>query len=285
MSKYDQYVKGFLLANKEVTVEKIGTFSLSRLAADDKTIQTQFIDFQFNKKAQTSEELIDYVVKETGKNRILISSDLSSLFEDARQYTNIGKAFPFAGLGILSLNRSGEYEFSPLQGNTTAIDNTASGIGKASSDSTGKKQTGRNALVFFAFLIIVLIVAGLGWGIYKYINEQKSEASSVTTGNNVADSANGAQNKAGVPAAIQTNVGDSVYYRFVFETTANRSRAHNRYDSLKSWGEHVFIDSAGRDSNAVYQLFVRAKLTVQDTAHARDSLEKYFRRPIKITPQ
>jgi hypothetical protein len=124
-------------------------------------------------------------------------------------------------------------------------------------------------------------VAGLGWGIYKYVNQQKTESAATTRDDGAADTA-AQQNKADSPAGLQTKAADSAFYRFIFETTANSHRAHNRYDSLKSWGEHVFIDSTGNDSNTIYHLFVKAKLTAGDTTLVKDSVQRYFQRPIKI---
>ncbi len=286
MSKYDQYLQEFLLKNKELSAEKIGVFSLNRAVGDDRASLGQYIDFQFNKRASTSEELVDYIVKETGKNKTLISSDLSSLFEDARQYINIGKTFSFAGAGLLSLNRLGEYEFTPLQRNTIVLDGDSPAKAKTPAEAAGSRQRSRNAVIFSAFLIIILIAAGLGWGIYKYVKQQKTEVAltgapesgsdTTVTQNKPADSAN-------ISHSLPIGAGsDSAYYRFIFETTLSKTRAHNRYDSLKSWGEHVFIDSTGSDSNTAYHLFVKAKLTVKDTAYVRDSVQKYFQRAIKI---
>jgi hypothetical protein len=285
VSKYDQYLQEFLLKNKELSAEKIGVFSLNRAVGDDRSSLGQYIDFQFNKRASTSDELIDYIVKETGKNKTLISSDLSSLFEDARQYINIGKTFSFAGAGLLSLNRLGEYEFTPLQRNTVALENDNPSKAKTPSEAAGSKQRSRNAVVFSAFVIIILIAAGFGWGIYKYIKQQKAEV--VLTGapessNDTATAQNKPADTANISHTLPTAGSDSAYYRFIFETTLSKTRAHNRYDSLKSWGEHVFIDSTGSDSNTAYHLFVKAKLTVKDTAYVRDSVQKYFQRTVKI---
>ena len=288
MSKYDQYLQDFLLKNKDLSAEKIGVFRLNRLVGDDKASIGQFVEFQFNKRAATSEELIEYIAKETGKNKTLISSDLSSLFEDARQYINIGKTFSFAGVGLLSLNRLGEYEFTPQQRSNLAPEGgNAAARAKTPTEIAGNKQRSRNAVVFSAFVIIILIATGLGWGIYKYIKQQKAEVVLTSSPESGNDTTTATQNK---PAdstnanhLSQTGAGsDSTYYRFIFETTLSKVRAHNRYDSLKSWGEHVFIDSTGSDTNTAYHLFVKAKLTIKDTAYVRDSVQKYFQRAVKI---
>ncbi|HVX49441.1 MAG TPA: hypothetical protein VHB48_04760, partial [Chitinophagaceae bacterium] len=171
MSKYDQYVREYLLKNGELSIEKIGSFFTPAGAAGEKSLQLQHISFSYNKRVQTSEGLIGYIAAQTGKNKVLIASDLSSVFEEARQYANLGKAFLLAGLGNISLNRQGEYEFATVQEHTH---NTESSYASPHITETGDKgQAGRNAVVLIAFIIILLLAGAAGWGIYKYFSQAK----------------------------------------------------------------------------------------------------------------
>lgn len=284
VSKYDQYIKEYLLKNSELSVEKIGTFTLSPMAAGEKTIQPQFITFQYNKRAQTSETLIDHVVAETGKSRILISSDLSSYFEEARQYANIGKAFSFAGLGALSLNRQGEYEFSAGAATVTIAESPQN---LKPESETANSQAKRNVVITIAFLIIALIAGGLGWGIYKYISQPKTETVATEQTPSAKDTTTAAQKPdtaAAQPIAPVTgNIsGDSSLYKFVFETTQSSVRAYKRYGDLIKMQEKCFLDSARGDTSMTYDLYVKLKVSVKDTTAIKDSLQKYFARPNPI---
>jgi hypothetical protein len=126
----------------------------------------------------------------------------------------------------------------------------------------------------------------LGWVIYKYVSQQKTESVLTEAPASAGDSAPAQQNKTkdsvNMLKPLSANTGDSLNYKFVFETTLNKVRAHNRYDSLKSWGEHVFIDSIGGDTSTVYHLFIKARLTAKDTTYVKDSIQKYFQRPVRI---
>ncbi|HWB25339.1 MAG TPA: hypothetical protein VG738_07655 [Chitinophagaceae bacterium] len=279
MSKYDQYIKEYLLKNSELSIEKIGDLSLPAGIAGEKTLQPQFITFKFNKRAQTSEGLAEFIAAQTGKNKVLISSDLTSIFEDARQYANIGKAFSLAGLGNISLNRHGEYEFSAANDNTHAAE--MSYTISHEKGNTAKSQAGRNAVIFLAFLIIILVAGGLGWGIYKYLNQKKAEPVGAQLPA-AADTTKSAQNNAN-PAAqniVANNVtSDSSEYKFIFETTRNSFRAYKRYDSLKAWRENCLIDSIQVDSGMLYHLYVTLKASPKDTTNIKDSLQKYYDRP------
>ncbi len=275
-----------MLKNRELSVEKIGTFVLTNPGADEKVIHPQFIGFQFNRKAETDEALIDFIVAETGKSKTLISSDLGSLFEDIRQYANLGKVYSFANLGMISLNRLGEYEFVAGHGNISVSD---AGPGtKVVTEGSSKQQASRNVVIFIAFLIVILIAGALGWGIYKYIGQKKTDTVQADTPANKIDT-NAVQNKPDTaaitqkqPATIKGMPTDSSYFKFIFETTENRARAYRRFDTLRSYKDPVKIDSIKSDSSMIYHLYIGAKIAVRDTAYVRDSIQKYFQRTIKI---
>ena len=284
VSKYDQYIKEFLLKNSELTIEKIGTFVLAGHGGEERALQS--ISFAANKRAQTSDALVMFIVAETGKSKTLITSDLSSLFEEARQFANLGKPFLFAGLGTIALNRAGDYEFTAGAGNASAADNVYTI--KQGPEIAGKNQAGRNAVAVIAFLIVILVAAGLGWCIYKYVNTSKSGTQPVVVpGSDPAKVVTGADTNAvstaqTQPPAANAAAGDSAYYKFIFETTTSRSRAYRRNDSLKAWGEPSLLDSIKGDSNTFYHLYVKIKLPAKDTSAVKDSLQKYYNRPNPI---
>lgn len=278
MSKYDQYIKEFLLKNSELSIERIGTFAIK---------PDQSIGFTFDKKAQTSEALVDYIAAETGKSRVLISSDLASVFEEARQYANIGKAYALAGLGTIVLNRQGQYDFST--GTTPEIITENNYVAHAEAEPAAKKQAGRNFAILVAFLIVALIAGGLGWGTYKYVVQQKS--ATVTQAPPITDTA--AQVSTPVPAKTDTTPntitpppaaisGDSAEFKFIFETTRSTARAYRRYDSLRAWKEKCLLDSLPLDSGKLYNLYVKLKVAVKDTTNIKDSIQHYFARPYPV---
>jgi len=251
-------------------------------------IQQQFINFEFNKRAQTSEALIDYVAAQTGKNKVLIASDLSSVFEDVRQYANIGKAFAFAGLGNISLNRSGEYEFSA---GTVPVQTADAGYStRPETETAGKGQAGRNAVILIAFLIILLVAGGLGWGIYKYIKQKKDTVTALEPGG-APDSTKTVQSHSDSTASparqatLNTTAADTAEYKFIFETTSSSMRAYRRYDSLVKWKENCLLDSIKHDTSTLYHLYVKIKVAAADTARVKDSLQKYYSRPYPVVIQ
>jgi len=275
VSKYDQYIKEFLLKNSELSVERIGTFAIK---------PDQSIAFTFDKRAQTTEALIDYVAAETGKSKVLISSDLASAFEEARQYANIGKAYALAGLGTIVLNRQGQYEFST--GATPEVITENNYTAHAETEPAAKKQAGRNFAILVAFLIVALIAGGLGWGIYKYVIQQKPATAvqpPAVTPDTPQATTPAQQPPATTPAVTPPAItGDSAEFKFVFETTRSTGRAYKRYDSLRAWKEKCLLDSLPLDSGMLYQLYVKIKVAVKDTTIIKDSLQHYYDRPYPV---
>ena len=48
---------------------------------------------QFDKRAATTPELINFISTKTGKSKMLIASDLESHLTQAREFINIGKTY------------------------------------------------------------------------------------------------------------------------------------------------------------------------------------------------
>jgi hypothetical protein len=116
--KLDPILSQYLYNNKELRLQGIGKFYLDQgfyLPEDDpkrkETVRLEGIQFAFKASEQQDEGLIDFIVKETGKIKPLASADLDSYLSVARQFINIGKPFYIEGIGTISKNKEGSYEF------------------------------------------------------------------------------------------------------------------------------------------------------------------------------
>ncbi len=115
--KIEQLIVQHLYNSKKVTIQDIGSFTLSPdmpLPLDnekDMNMPENAVTFQYNKKAVQDDDLIEFIVSQTRKIKPLATSDLESYSILAKQFLNIGKPFPIEGLGVLLKNQAGEYEF------------------------------------------------------------------------------------------------------------------------------------------------------------------------------
>ncbi len=123
--KIEQLIVQYLFKNKKVKLQDIGEFTFvsdSNEAGEDST-QVFFpegtIHFKFDLKTEQDDDLINYIMSQTGKIRPLAASDLESYSILGKQFLNIGKTLFFKDLGALQKNQNNEYTF--VQGALVAL--------------------------------------------------------------------------------------------------------------------------------------------------------------------
>ncbi|MBL0182884.1 MAG: hypothetical protein IPP96_11575 [Chitinophagaceae bacterium] len=116
--KIEQLLVQHFYKTREVTLQGIGTFSLSPdfvmpMENDkDASIPENAISFTYDSRAAEDDALINYIVEQTRKMKPLASADLDSYLVLGKQFLNIGKPFKIDGLGMLTKNQQGEYQFT-----------------------------------------------------------------------------------------------------------------------------------------------------------------------------
>ena len=120
--KLEQLIVQYLYSNKKVSIQDIGTFTISPdviIPAENEketALPENAIQFEFNAKELKDDGLIDYIVDQSRKIRPLASADLESYSLLSRQFLNIGKPMIIEGIGTLQKNQQGSYDFE--QGHT-----------------------------------------------------------------------------------------------------------------------------------------------------------------------
>jgi len=123
--KIEQLIVQYLFKNKKVKLQDIGefTFVSDTNETGDESAQVFFpegtIHFKFDLKTKQDDDLINYIMSQTGKIRPLAASDLESYSILGKQFLNIGKTLYFNDLGALQKNQNNEYTF--IQGALVAF--------------------------------------------------------------------------------------------------------------------------------------------------------------------
>ena len=123
--KVEQLIVQFLYKNKKLMLQSIGEFAFISESSVSDIDQTNYyfpegsIRFSYNPRCLEDEDLISYIMSQTGKIKPLASSDLDSYIVLSKQFLNIGKPVFLNGLGSLYKNQNNEYEFN--QGEAVAI--------------------------------------------------------------------------------------------------------------------------------------------------------------------
>ena len=294
MNQYDFLIRDYLYEQKTVSFEKIGTLSIADKSKAAETQQPQGnLIFEFDKRATTSPGLITYIAERTNKNKGLILSDLESYIELMRQFINIGKPYEMDGVGVFKLAKSNEYEFVPYDGSEPTEEQKIIKRQQIKNNSSlvVKKGSDKRALMFLAVLIILGVIAVIGWGSYKLFMGKSFFSSTPDTTATITtpiidtpvlhpDTTLNADTTA--TTAPPTIIGDTSDYKFIFETTTSPNRAALRTQQFNKSGKPSGYDSTATDSGFVYHLYFKMRLKNSDTTATKDSLMKYLTRNIKI---
>ena len=112
--KTDQLIVQYLYKNKTVTLQEIGTFTVSPEIIIDSASDKDFalppdsIQYHYDPKTVADEGLIDFIRLHTRKMKALAASDLESFIMLNMQFLNIGKPFIIEGLGTLLKKQPGD---------------------------------------------------------------------------------------------------------------------------------------------------------------------------------
>lgn len=297
VNKFDSLIYDFLIHQKQAALEKIGVFEVTseslNIAHGNEVTSIPKVNFTYDRRATTTAELVDFIAEKLSKNRALIASDLESYFEQVRQFINLGKPYIIPGIGAVSLAKSGAYEFSQQNNEMNAAEEkSARQFYQTDAEQVQESRVkSKNRLAGVAILIVLLLLAGLGWGIYTIFFDKSKQPEVVATP--PADSSGATKpatdsvsRKPAEPVTSQApvaNQGDSMVFKFIFETTNVPDRAYSRTAQLRSFGDPAGYDSSVADGQTTYHLYLRKKMTPADTARARDSLQTYFQRKITVT--
>ncbi|MBV9962070.1 MAG: hypothetical protein JO072_07455 [Parafilimonas sp.] len=288
MNRFDAYIIYYLYEHKEVSLEKIGTLKAPASFAPGDG-QTAAIEFIYDRKVATSPGLVDFIAEKAAKNKYLITSDLESHFSQVREFINIGKAYELPDVGFIKANKSGILEFLPYSEANKTIRITAS-----TQQAKRPKSNNRSAVQLITVLIVIAILAGLGWEAYQYFSKSKNTDTAITnnSNNNTDTSTVNATNQDtinrvnadSVTAKPITNYSDSdtVNVRYIFETTASELRAQTRTAQLKGFGNNASYDSFINNSTKFYSLFIVKPTKLSDTLRIKDSLAKFFQKDVQV---
>jgi len=291
--KIEQLLVQHFYNNREVTLQGMGTFTLSPDFAlptetdKDVVMPENAIFFKYNPKATEDDALINFIVQQTRKIKPLASADLDSYLVLGKQFLNIGKPFKIDGLGILEKNQQGDYEFkqghfanSRLEAapamlkEKTEDDDISFAAIRPPSGNKGKK---------ILLVLISLLILGLGsWAAWYFLIRNKSADPEVK---NETEQSNGpvvtkdtAQTV--VPPVDTTHApvtapqnNDGYTFKVVFKETIDKDAAIAKMQNLILRGHKVIMYT--KDS-VYYKLAEPFTRPISDTGRVKDSLNKYF---------
>jgi nucleoid DNA-binding protein len=279
VNKFDTYISEYLRANREVTLEKIGTLKI--LSFSEAEANAPSVDFTFDKKAATSPALIDFIAEKAVKNKNIVAADIESHFAQVREFINIGKNYEIPHLGSIKANKTGAYQFLPY-----SEINKPSKTSSAQPAQQSSRSNKRSAVQLLSLIIVLAILSGLAWQAYNFFSQRKTNTVAAIPVNTDTVAATPVKNTPHLDTAAvhQTTYSptDTVNVHYIFETTASGLRARTRTAQLRSFGNDAAFDSFVTHSTMYYDLYLIKPTKLADTSATKDSIAKFLQKDIRI---
>ena len=148
----------------------------------------QGVEYKYVPVTRPDDELIDFIRSHTGKIRPLAEADLESYLALGIQLLNIGKPFYFEGIGAITKNQEGNYEFVPGEYSLIKLDEPDSAkteknerqsiVFEERHENYERQGNGpRKILIVFGILIALALI---GWGGYELYKKNTYPENAVT---------------------------------------------------------------------------------------------------------
>ncbi|MDB5201235.1 MAG: hypothetical protein JWQ27_644 [Ferruginibacter sp.] len=283
--KVEQLIVQYLYNNKTVTVQDIGTFTISpelHVPLDnekDTPLPEGSIHFDYNTKATQDDGLIEFIVQQTRKIKPLATSDLESYSILSRQFLNIGKPLVIEGLGTLVKTQQGSYEF--IQGNTlnAKLEPAPAQMKEKQNEeivfTTPERPASSNKAL--AIIIGLVVLAGVAFGIYYLLNHKSAD--------NTLEPVNTDTVATVVPPIVDSNLlkkdtvaipvaaNDGSTFKVVVKEYATRADAEKALKRFSGYGHNLVLVTV---DSTHYKLAMPFTKPITDTLLAKDSLKKIF---------
>lgn len=295
--KIEQALAHYLLKNKSLSLQGIGTFNLDVPVPDTANLEKPIVlpenavSFHYDPRTTEDEGLVDFIVEQTHKIKPLASSDLESFLSLGRQFLNIGKPFVLQNIGILDKTNAGDLVFKPghLVAEKIEPQKIKDDISEAATDEENffaeyqqprKSNSGPKLLLVF---LILLILGFLTWSVWHYLGNEKETSENITSTGPIVpmpDTSNFQKDStiianAGVDSAnaAQKESSDSVNFRIVVREYRTVGAAEKRLADLKYYGRNVIMYT---HDSVIYKIAEPFYLPLADTTKILDSLKRYY---------
>jgi hypothetical protein len=296
--KIPQLLVQYLYDNRKMSLPGLGIFTLDKSVVlpdeNDRAMPSMpnAVQFQNANIAAAEKELISFICENTGKIKPLAISDLDSYLNLGTEMLNIGKPFYLEGIGTITKNKSGKFDFSPgeysvIREHSSAADKERKKVYARDKKqlSAGSPVQNRNGLKIVAFISALIIVGIGGWMMYKKNSPAVSE-------NNVDTSSIVQQQSAAITDTIRRDsvrrdsakilspdtqhpvaaAKEGMIYKFIILVTNDKPRAMKRYNQLIGYE----LKAHFYRTDSTYKVFFQFPALAKDTVHIKDSLRKEY---------
>lgn len=296
--KIEQVLVHYLLKNKILNLQGIGTFHLDTVVPDlsdsekPVVIPENAISFHYDPKTKEDDDLVNFIVEHTNKIKPLAASDLESFLSLGRQFLNIGKPFTLHKLGTLDKLNSGELVFKAGELIAEKIEpqkikneetEPASEEENLFNDYQQKRKSNTGIKIFYLLLVLIAL-ALIGWAIWGYDFDKKNADENTTSTDAIIPVTDSASHNTDTGSNLTSSITDSLALAqqkpadsFTFKVVVNEYRtlsaAMKRLSDLKSYRRNVIVYT---NDSVTYKIAEPFMLPLSDTTKVLDSLKGYY---------
>jgi hypothetical protein len=296
----------YLYKNRKMALPGLGIFTLDKSVVlpeeNDRDLLSMpnAVQFQNANIAAADKELISFIVENTGKIRPLAISDLDSYLTLGAEMLNIGKPFHLEGIGTITKNKSGKFDFAPgeytlIKENTAGQDQPKKKLYQPEKKQQGVQPPMQNRnMMKIVIVIAALVVVGMGgWLMYKKnkpagpeTNSDTSSASQQQTPTASDSLANETARKDSAKNALKDSLHSAtsneqvpVNYKFVILSTENKPHALRRYKQLIGFDlkAHLY-----QKDSTFFKIYFQFPALAKDTTQIKDSLRRQYAHSVSI---
>ena len=288
--KIEQVLVHYLIKNKSLPLQGIGTFKLEASIPDSADtnkpvfIPENAITFDYNPRQTEDEGLVDFIVEHTNKIKPLAASDLDSFLSLARQFLNIGKPFILPNIGTLEKLNSGVLAFKQglliaekMEPNKVRNQDDGEVHEESLFNDYQKERKNNNGGKTILILLVLIIIGCLVWGVWHYAFTKKEPTETLNSTEGiipVKDSAFKADSTTIAGAKLKPQeVSDTVSFKIVIREYHTQNAAEKRLEKLKAFQRNVVLYT---DDSITYKIAESFNLPLSDTTRILDSLKRYY---------
>jgi hypothetical protein len=302
--KIPQLLVQYLYNNRRMPLPGLGIFTLDKSVVipdeNDRALHNMpnAVQFQNANIVAADKELISFICENTGKIKPLAISDLDSYLNLGTEMLNIGKPFHLEGIGIITKNKTGKFDFTPGEYSLIRENSSSPDKGKKKIYAQDKNQftippslQNRNLLKLLVVVAALAVVGWGGWLMYKKnspaATDNIRDSSSVVRQQQLSpidslkkDSAHKDSAKISPSYTIHpaVPVKEGINYKFIILETNDKPRAMKRYGQLISFD----LKAHYYHKDSTYKVFFEFPALNKDTSHIKDSLRREYGHNVTI---
>lgn len=303
---FEQILLLYLYREKKVTLQEFGTIELTAQVPDpdllkkEKQLPVEGLKFHYDRYAVTDKEFIQFYAEQKARIISLATSDIDIHLVQAKQIVNIGNPYDIPGIGKILKNDNGTLGMIP--GYYTAPPAPGSGrpatlrerdkqpaippATEAALDG-GMRRLRREKIKIYSLLVgAVLLVGAAIWAFVVYVLPAITEDSNTMVAETVMPNAPDTTTSATAPpqAPDSTTVpvpgaANQILWKAYIRRFTNAGLANEVMNKYKSYGMNAVLET--KDTNDL-RIYIPIQAALSDTAFKRDSLRKWFARPVTL---